>query len=102
MWERVKYFVWFLQRRNLLNLRISGSNRLARIVKSDIVASNGVIHVTKKLLVGSLGEIGNLQVRVNMIKAFLDHLSRRLKVIYSDHSLSVVRRSLLALNIISS
>ena len=55
-----------LQRSDQLKFRLHGSSKKAKIVKGNVLASNGIIHIINKLLTNAPDNYGSEQVRVRL------------------------------------
>ena len=52
----------FFQRGDILKYRLHGSNRKAILLKKDVIASNGVIHVINRLMTNPPEAVGDEKV----------------------------------------
>ena len=57
-----KRYLDFFQRGDILKYRLHGSNRKAILLKKDVIASNGVIHVINRLMTNPPEAVGDEKV----------------------------------------
>lgn len=58
--------------------KLHGTREKARILKSDVVASNGIIHIINSLLTSQPDEMGNKSVSIYIVEQRLNLCAYRL------------------------